>query len=205
MIRLIKISSLESLFITCIILIGILFFTYNNIFNSGWLYYQFPKSWFDEPINHYSIIHFLEYGIFSFIKWVTLKSVLLISFLWEILELCIPYEWARESWANKVFDVIFNHLGFYGFRKIIKRRWVMGFVSKIKKIDKITSKYFVLFSIIVYTFLFGWHYSSGESIFSSIIQDVCVLFILVNQGVIISYLTWYKDWESLFLGYIKSI
>ena len=69
----------------------------------------------------------------------------------------------------------------------------MGIVENVKAIDKIASKYFVVFSIIAYGFLFGWNYQSGETIFSSITQDISILFILVNQGVIISYLTWYKD------------
>ena len=41
----------------------------------------------------------------------------------------------------------------------------MDIVKKVKDIDKITSKYFVLFSIIVYGFLFGWYYKGGQSIF----------------------------------------
>tara|TARA_Y100000814_G_scaffold68737_1_gene42550 strand:+ start:63 stop:272 length:210 start_codon:yes stop_codon:yes gene_type:complete len=69
----------------------------------------------------------------------------------------------------------------------------MGIVENVKAIDKIASKYFVVFSIIAYGFLFGWNYQSGETIFSSITQDISILFILVNQGVIISYITWYKD------------
>ena len=69
----------------------------------------------------------------------------------------------------------------------------MGIVENVKAIDKIASKYFVVFSIIAYGFLFGWNYQSGETIFSSIKQDISILFILVNQGVIISYITWYKD------------
>ena len=69
----------------------------------------------------------------------------------------------------------------------------MGIVEDVKAIDKIASKYFVVFSIIAYGFLFGWNYQSGETIFSSITQDISILFILVNQGVIISYITWYKD------------
>ena len=69
----------------------------------------------------------------------------------------------------------------------------MGIVEDVKAIDKVASKYFVVFSIIVYGFLFGWNYQSGETIFSSITQDISILFILVNQGVIISYITWYKD------------
>ena len=69
----------------------------------------------------------------------------------------------------------------------------MGIVEDVKAIDKVASKYFVVFSIIAYGFLFGWNYQSGETIFSSITQDISILFILVNQGVIISYITWYKD------------
>ena len=69
----------------------------------------------------------------------------------------------------------------------------MGIIEDVKAIDKIASKYFVVFSIIAYGFLFGWNYQSGETIFSSITQDISILFILVNQGVIISYITWYKD------------
>ena len=69
----------------------------------------------------------------------------------------------------------------------------MGIVGNVKAIDKVASKYFVVFSIIAYGFLFGWNYQSGETIFSSITQDISILFILVNQGVIISYITWYKD------------
>ena len=69
----------------------------------------------------------------------------------------------------------------------------MGIVEDVKTIDKVASKYFVVFSIIAYGFLFGWNYQSGETIFLSITQDISILFILVNQGVIISYITWYKD------------
>ena len=36
-------------------------------------------------------------------------------------------------------------------------------------------------------------YAGGETIFSSLMQDISIFFILVNQGVIIGYLTWYKD------------
>ena len=69
----------------------------------------------------------------------------------------------------------------------------MAIVEKVKKIDKMTSKYFVLFSIIFFGFTFGWGYIDGKTIFSSLMQDISIFFILLNQGVIISYLTWYKD------------
>ncbi len=68
----------------------------------------------------------------------------------------------------------------------------MDIVEKVKRFDKMTSKYFVPFSIIVYALIFGWNYSAGTNIFSSFMQDVSILLILVNQGVIVSYLTWYK-------------
>ena len=68
----------------------------------------------------------------------------------------------------------------------------MGLVQKIKEIDKITSKYFIPFSIVFFAFTFGWTYAGGKTIFSSLTQDISIFFILINQGVIISYLTWYK-------------
>tara|TARA_S200000501_G_scaffold58464_2_gene48839 strand:- start:12933 stop:13142 length:210 start_codon:yes stop_codon:yes gene_type:complete len=69
----------------------------------------------------------------------------------------------------------------------------MDIIEKVKNIDKAISKYFVLLSIITYAFLFGWHYAGGKTIFSSFFQDLSILFILVNQGVIIGYLTWYRE------------
>tara|TARA_Y100000389_G_C17201284_1_gene383782 strand:+ start:149 stop:358 length:210 start_codon:yes stop_codon:yes gene_type:complete len=69
----------------------------------------------------------------------------------------------------------------------------MGIVDNIKSIDKKMSKFFVPFSILFFGFIFGWKYAAGENIFSSLMQDISILFILLNQGVIIAYLTWYKD------------
>tara|TARA_A100001011_G_C13707674_1_gene594263 strand:- start:278 stop:487 length:210 start_codon:yes stop_codon:yes gene_type:complete len=69
----------------------------------------------------------------------------------------------------------------------------MGIVENVKRIDKMASKFFVLFSIVFFAFVFGWKYASGETIFSSLMQDISILLILLNQGVIIGYLTWYKD------------
>ena len=69
----------------------------------------------------------------------------------------------------------------------------MSIVEKVKELDKASSKYFIPFTIVVYAFVFGWKYNGGETIFSSLMQDISIFFILVNQGVVISYLTWYKD------------
>ncbi len=69
----------------------------------------------------------------------------------------------------------------------------MGFTKKVLEIDKMSSKYKVPFTIVAFGFAFGWTYTGGGTIFSSLMQDISIFFILVNQGVIISYLTWYKD------------
>ena len=69
----------------------------------------------------------------------------------------------------------------------------MGIVENVKRIDKMASKFFVPFSVVFFALVFGWKYASGDTIFSSLMQDISILFILLNQGVIIGYLTWYKD------------
>ena len=69
----------------------------------------------------------------------------------------------------------------------------MSIIKQVIEFDKMTSKYFIPFTIVVFGFVFGWTYSGGETIFSSLMQDISIFFILVNQGVIIVYLTWYKD------------
>ena len=75
----------------------------------------------------------------------------------------------------------------------IKESLIMGIIEKVKEIDKMSSKYKVPFTIVAFGFAFGWTYTGGGTIFSSLMLDISIFFILVNQGVIISYLTWYKD------------
>ena len=41
----------------------------------------------------------------------------------------------------------------------------MGIVEKVKIIDKMLSKYFVLFSIVMFAFVFGWTYTGGNNLF----------------------------------------
>jgi len=69
----------------------------------------------------------------------------------------------------------------------------VSIIKQVIEFDKIKSKYFIPFTIVVFGFVFGWNYTGGKTIFSSLMQDISIFFILVNQGVIISYLTWYKD------------
>ena len=45
-----------------------------------------------------------------------------ISIGWEILELYLPNDWARESWLNKLFDLLFNWLGFNSVRGYFVRK-----------------------------------------------------------------------------------
>ena len=52
----------------------------------------------------------------------------------------------------------------------------MGIVQKVKEIDKMTSKYFIPFSIIFFAFALGCTYAGGETIFSSLMQDISILF-----------------------------
>ena len=66
-----------------------------------------------DPINVYSLIHFLEYGLLSLISFIKPIHVLIISISWEIIELFIQQEWARESGLNKVFDIVFNFSGYF--------------------------------------------------------------------------------------------
>ena len=84
-----------------------------------WLFrFYEPTTLLGDPVNKYSIVHFVEYGILSLFKKVQMIHALIISFIWEATELFLPYSWARESWGNKIFDIAFNCLGFSLFRKI---------------------------------------------------------------------------------------
>ncbi|MFL3006599.1 MAG: hypothetical protein ACJZ10_01225 [Candidatus Neomarinimicrobiota bacterium] len=73
-------------------------------------------TFFEDPVNLYSIIHFIEYGILALFPKVTTIHVLAISFCWELLELIVPYSWANESFSNKLADILFNLSGFYFVR-----------------------------------------------------------------------------------------
>ena len=83
---------------------------------------HYPVSFAGDTVNLYSIVHFVEYGVLSFIKQVRLLHVLCISTVWEIIELFVVSEWARESWGNKIMDIVFNILGFCSFRKAFQQK-----------------------------------------------------------------------------------
>ena len=68
---------------------------------------------YEDPVNLYSIGHIIFwYGMSQFSKIET-QHMLAISLGWELLELYLPYEFAKESYFNKVCDIFFNCLGFF--------------------------------------------------------------------------------------------
>jgi len=79
-----------------------------------------PFYTFSDSINYYSVIHFIEYIILSLIPFVKLVHVAILSVSWEILELFIEQDWAKESGGNKLFDIIFNFSGFIFGKTLLK-------------------------------------------------------------------------------------
>ena len=89
---------------------------------TNFLKYHQPESLTDDPINFYSLIHFIEYSILSMMPFIKNIHFWSISITWEILELFIKFDWARESWLNKLCDLIFNWSGFYLIRRLFRIR-----------------------------------------------------------------------------------
>ncbi len=89
---------------------------------TNYLKYHQPESLTDDPINFYSLIHFIEYSILSMMPFIKNIHFWSISITWEILELFIKFDWARESWLNKLCDLIFNWSGFYLIRRLFRIR-----------------------------------------------------------------------------------
>ena len=74
---------------------------------------------FNNSINFYSVIHFVEYIILSLIPFMKFVHIAILSVSWEIIELFLDKEWAKESGGNKLFDIIFNFLGFIFGRTLL--------------------------------------------------------------------------------------
>jgi|TARA_B110000263_G_C14855236_1_gene306069 hypothetical protein len=61
----------------------------------------------------WSLGHFIQWsflGRFVFTNW---YLFIFLSVGWELLELVLPYEFAIESWENKISDIVVNSFGFY--------------------------------------------------------------------------------------------
>ena len=83
--------------------------------------YNHPDSFTKNSINFYSLIHFIEYSVLGLFKIIKLSHIWIISISWEVLELFLPYNWAKESWLNKVMDVFFNLTGYFTMKNFINR------------------------------------------------------------------------------------
>ena len=64
-------------------------------------------------LNLWSLGHFLQWtlvGRFLLKNW---YIFFILSLGWELIELILPYEFAIESWNNKISDILVNCIGFY--------------------------------------------------------------------------------------------
>ena len=64
-------------------------------------------------LNLWSLGHFLQWtlvGRFLLKNWYVF---FILSIGWELIELILPYEFAIESWNNKISDILVNCIGFY--------------------------------------------------------------------------------------------
>ena len=73
----------------------------------------------------------------------------------------------------------------------------MGLIDDFKKVDKIMNKYTPMFFIFIYGGICGAYFVGGDDFFDIIPKDILVIivtgFILVNQTIIVSFLTYYKE------------
>ena len=64
-------------------------------------------------LNLWSLGHLIQWfavGRWLFNNW---YLFIFLSVGWELIELVLPYEFAKETWDNKISDIIVNCLGFY--------------------------------------------------------------------------------------------
>ena len=88
----------------------------------GLLFYHKPESFSSNAINHYTATHFFQYAVVSLIRVIKLCYIAIFSVIWEIFELYTHFEWGRESWLNKLIDIVFNILGFQFGRRIFSKK-----------------------------------------------------------------------------------
>ena len=64
-------------------------------------------------LNLWSLGHFVQWagvGRFLFSSWYVFFAL---SVGWELLELYLPFEFAKETWENKISDIVVNIVGFW--------------------------------------------------------------------------------------------
>lgn len=64
-------------------------------------------------LNIWSLGHFVQWSIIGRFFLKNWYIFLFLSIGWEILELVLPYEFAKETWDNKISDVVVNIIAFW--------------------------------------------------------------------------------------------
>ncbi len=64
-------------------------------------------------LNIWSIGHFLQWFVVARYVFRNWYLFLLLSLGWEIVELFLPYEFAKETFENKISDILVNFLGYF--------------------------------------------------------------------------------------------
>ena len=63
-------------------------------------------------LNLWSLGHFVQWSILGRFFLQNSYIFFALSIGWELLELVLPYEFAKETWDNKLSDVVVNTVGF---------------------------------------------------------------------------------------------
>ena len=64
-------------------------------------------------LNIWSLGHFVQWSIIGRFFLKNWYVFIFLSIGWELLELVLPYEFAKETWDNKVSDVVVNIVAFW--------------------------------------------------------------------------------------------
>ena len=64
-------------------------------------------------LNIWSLGHFVQWSIIGRFVLKNWYIFLFLSLGWELLELVLPYEFAKETWDNKISDVVVNIVAFW--------------------------------------------------------------------------------------------
>ncbi|MGB0827264.1 MAG: hypothetical protein ACPGTT_05235 [Candidatus Poseidoniaceae archaeon] len=64
-------------------------------------------------LNLWSVGHFCQWFLVGRLLNLSWTLFLILSIGWELLELILPYEFANETWDNKISDIVVNCCGFY--------------------------------------------------------------------------------------------
>tara|TARA_B100000401_G_scaffold417110_1_gene339926 strand:- start:1 stop:255 length:255 start_codon:yes stop_codon:yes gene_type:complete len=72
-------------------------------------------------LNIWSVGHFVQWTIIGRYFLENRYLFWILSIGWEVIELGLPFEFAVESWENKLSDVIVNAIGFHFGNKLRKK------------------------------------------------------------------------------------